>query len=290
MRFKEYGKSFKEIRHQKGISLNHLEELSGVSKATISQFENGKSLLSYEKLEKILEALDVTLRDYSLVTNKGKIEEFILQFQKIECYFINKDEAGLKEIYTQYINKEEQNFRLLALSAKARYDSLSNEECQILEKYFSLGVDWGLFDLYVLSNVVEYISIDLLIDLLDELLSNQNFYSYFRILHDYRDSLMWILIQSCLLLMEKKERFFVQILLRKMERFIAENYLLAKLCLRYLEGCYKYVFVSEKEGSALIMRILEILEELGAIELKHFISYRFNRIKELRNTSDILTQ
>ncbi|WP_313310190.1 helix-turn-helix domain-containing protein, partial [Lactococcus taiwanensis] len=61
----KYGDVFKNLRLQKNISLSRLSKLSSVSKATISQFENGNSMVSYEKLERMLEVLHLTLLDYS---------------------------------------------------------------------------------------------------------------------------------------------------------------------------------------------------------------------------------
>lgn len=283
MSYKEYGRAYKQLRLKKGMSINEIEVLTGVSKSTISQFENGHSLLSFERLEKILKAIDATLRDYSLVIDSGKVEEFIPIFQEIEQCLIRQESGRLAEIYQENITKNDKSSELIALSAKASYTELSLEEISKVETYFLRGINWGLFDLYALSNLLDQIDIELVIDLLDELFATQELYTYFISLHDYRDTLFWILTKSCLLLMEKKEKYFVQILLRKMERFTSENYLMSKLGIRYIGGCYKYVFVSREEEISIVKRLLSVLEELGALNLKDFVNLRFDRLKRLVN-------
>nr|WP_270323597.1 helix-turn-helix transcriptional regulator [Lactococcus petauri] len=49
------------------MSLSELNTLSGVSKATISQFENGKSLVSFDKLEALLESVNILLHSFKIL-------------------------------------------------------------------------------------------------------------------------------------------------------------------------------------------------------------------------------
>ena len=71
MIYSKYGQIFRDLRLQKKMSISELNTLSGVSKATISQFENGKSLMSFDKLEALLEYMNLTILDYSLLVNNG---------------------------------------------------------------------------------------------------------------------------------------------------------------------------------------------------------------------------
>lgn len=52
-----------EVRNWKGISLRQLEKISGISKTTLNNIENGKVSPTILELEKIAIALDVRIND-----------------------------------------------------------------------------------------------------------------------------------------------------------------------------------------------------------------------------------
>lgn len=58
------GSNLKKIRHEKGLSLDALAKLSNVSRAMLSQIENGRSSPTVTVLYKISNALHVTLADF----------------------------------------------------------------------------------------------------------------------------------------------------------------------------------------------------------------------------------
>jgi Uncharacterized protein conserved in bacteria len=104
MRYVGYGDVFKKIRIPKGLTLSELEYISGISKSSICQFENGYSMLLFKSLEQVLEAMCVTLLDYSLITSNGEPECFITQFQHVESLSLKREEKKLLEIYNININ------------------------------------------------------------------------------------------------------------------------------------------------------------------------------------------
>ena len=58
------GERIKEIRKNKGISVLHLSELSGISRATISRWENNHLNPSEDKLKVIIQALGFTVSQF----------------------------------------------------------------------------------------------------------------------------------------------------------------------------------------------------------------------------------
>ena len=57
------GENIRNIRKAKGLSIMKLRELTGLSKSTISDLENGKSSPTTETLEKIATALKINIED-----------------------------------------------------------------------------------------------------------------------------------------------------------------------------------------------------------------------------------
>ena len=60
---KKLGKRISQIRRQRHLTSERLAYENGISKGYLSDIENGKRLPSLKLLEKIAQALDVSLRD-----------------------------------------------------------------------------------------------------------------------------------------------------------------------------------------------------------------------------------
>lgn len=52
-----------QIRRENNLSLKELQELTGISKSTLNNIENGKTSPKLEQLEVIAKALDVRMTD-----------------------------------------------------------------------------------------------------------------------------------------------------------------------------------------------------------------------------------
>ncbi len=52
-----------EIRDKKGFTLVELANLTGISKSTLDNFENGRTVPNMNQMEQIAEALDVRIND-----------------------------------------------------------------------------------------------------------------------------------------------------------------------------------------------------------------------------------
>ena len=68
MVYKKYGEVFKKLRKQAAISLLEFEKL-GISSSTVSDFERGKSMMSFEKVDICLQLIGVSLEEYENFLN-----------------------------------------------------------------------------------------------------------------------------------------------------------------------------------------------------------------------------
>lgn len=60
---KDFGKNIKALRDAKGLSQEELAEIIGIEYQSISRIETGMYFTSFENLQKIANALDVSLKD-----------------------------------------------------------------------------------------------------------------------------------------------------------------------------------------------------------------------------------
>ncbi|MDG6189322.1 helix-turn-helix domain-containing protein [Lactococcus formosensis] len=93
MSYIKYGESFRALRKQHKKTLGYFESI-GISKSTLSQFENGKTLLSFDKLDMALQKMNVTMTSYILMINNSESEYFIMQFREIERGYMTRNKKN----------------------------------------------------------------------------------------------------------------------------------------------------------------------------------------------------
>lgn len=76
MVYQRYGKTFKNIRLQKMLSLSFCEKV-GISKSTIYRFESGQAMIGFDSLLIALYEMGVTLAEYEMFLN-----DFIESYQE----------------------------------------------------------------------------------------------------------------------------------------------------------------------------------------------------------------
>ncbi len=106
------GTKIRNIRKSKGYSIMKIKELTGLSKSTISEIENDKSSPTALTLEKLANALDVSVMDFfeeekedkELEKAEQKIQEYSdenkIFFSKYEKLSDNAKKQMLKIIET----------------------------------------------------------------------------------------------------------------------------------------------------------------------------------------------
>lgn len=272
----KYGDVFKNLRLQKNISLSRLSKLSSVSKATISQFENGNSMVSYEKLERMLEVLHLTLLDYSLIINNGTPEYFIAKFQEIETAYYNNDLNTLAYLYESCAAYPELEY--IALSAKSAYKCLSDIEILSIKKFFSNNPFWGQFEFYVLIHTIEQLPIDYVWLTIKKIFEDPFIKSYFTVLHEYRALIINIIIKACLVFIQGNDEDKATITLQNLKQLSSNSDLTTLIILEILEGSFIYKFHDKTKGSDIIDKMLYTMTELNAIKLRDSIKRRIEKL------------
>lgn len=280
MLYAKYGMVFRDLRSQKNYSLSTLELLSGVSKATISQFENGKSLVSFDKLEALLECMNLTILDYSLLVNNGIPEYFIVQFQEITTAFFAKDTQKLKEIYEKNLEYDEETTYLIAISAKATFTTLSHEEKKEVETLLSKSPLWGLYEFYILIHTIDQLSVDLVWELIQNFFNEPRMFVYLKQLREYRALLINVLIKAIPNFIEHGNENASSYTLDCLYSLFIESDLTSKVFWHLLKGCHTYIFESKERGEIVIEECLAWMTRIGARKLSNVASERIELLKQ----------
>ncbi len=59
-----FGRRLRELREAKGLSLRDLQDLTGIAHQTLLKYEDGDNLPNWKSVEKIADALDVSLDEF----------------------------------------------------------------------------------------------------------------------------------------------------------------------------------------------------------------------------------
>ncbi|BAV02989.1 Rgg/GadR/MutR family transcriptional regulator [Lactococcus formosensis] len=275
MIYKKYGGVFKKLRIQHKLSLRDFERI-GLSKSTISSFENGKTLISFDKLDLALQEMHTTFRSYMLMLNNDEEDYWLNQLKKIEYAYFNKNLYLLEHIYVENNVYDLEENKVIALSAKACYSHLSPLEVSYVETKLKSYYIWHSYELYILVNTLDEIDPILLQDIVWRILS-QNKY-YLKEITEFRNLLIRVVIRATLAMIRQSYKDYSERFLKALEELtiVFDTYI--RISTLFVKGCWIYAFDNQITGKKLIARALKILSEIGALELREVFQKDFEKI------------
>lgn len=145
MPYARYGKVFKNIRTQKKLPLSFFESY-GLQKSAIHNFENGKSMMGFERLDVTLQAMNVSLAEYEYFINDFHLDymEEILEELVTQVLYGNIEQ--LKKIEKSALNSEQ---ILLRITAQSCYKKVSSDDVEDLVSYLYEINSWGYFEITI---------------------------------------------------------------------------------------------------------------------------------------------
>lgn len=268
----KYGKAFHDLRIQHGLSLSDFEEL-GIAKSSLSNFENGKSMLSFDRLDFALQKMNVSPLDYSLMINNGEQDKYISIFDEIEQAYYQRNLKKLERIYERtHTGQEEQ--KMIAYSAKGLYTHLLPKEIKEIEAYLKGVQFWGLFELSILANIGDKLNDNLISNILEDFLYNKSYYEndlYYRVLI-YR-FLYKVILQD--VDAGKPER--AQEILNISQQFFMPGDVMSRIIISYAESFYCYYYVDEEKGKNQLLDTLKFLKKIGAEDFRKTLKMQYDK-------------
>ncbi|MCR8842669.1 helix-turn-helix domain-containing protein [Paenibacillus sp. SC116] len=123
--------NFSRIRKNRGLSLDKIAEMTGVSKAMLAQIENGKSNPTVTTLWKIANGLQVSFSAFIKEPDKPKIEK--VNIQDVKSIVDDDDQYN---VYTLYPFHPEKRFEVFMAELKPGMEHRS--EAHMGEEYLMI--------------------------------------------------------------------------------------------------------------------------------------------------------
>lgn len=268
----KYGKAFHDLRIQHGFSLSAFEEL-GIAKSTLSNFENGKSMLSFDRLDFALQKMNVSPLDYSLMINNGEQDSYTSIFDEIEKAYYQRNIKQLQEIYQENSNGTKEQ-KLLAYSAKGLYQHLPADEIGEIEDYLKGIQFWGLFELSLLANIGDKLSDTQISYILDDLLFNKIYYEndlYYRVLI-YR-----FLYKVILHYIDSGNQNKAKEVLDISQSYFMPGDVMSRVIINYAESFYIHFYIDEEKGKNQLLDTLKFLKKIGAEDFRKTLKMQYDK-------------
>jgi len=278
MVYTRYGEVFKKLRIQKGFSLSYFSIL-GIHKSSIARFEQGKSMLSVDKLDKLLQHMNVSFAEYELLLNRfvpEYQEDFLCSLEKAEFCSDNK------KLHALYQEVAESENVLLKLAVKSKINVLNEREQEKILLYLKKVKYWGYFELCLAYAILEYLNTPNLKDLLENFCEkNKHYYD----VRKYKIKMYQITYRAIIILSSRNEQKLASEILSHrhgsdencFEFYLSSYEKLAK-------GFYIYCFESKSEGGYILEEVYSIFENLGNKNMRTFcenrIKYFISKIKK----------
>ncbi|WP_276421711.1 Rgg/GadR/MutR family transcriptional regulator [Lactococcus garvieae] len=255
MVIKKYGKVFKDLRKQRGFKLTSFQD-KGISPATVSNFENGKTKIAFDKLQKMLHTLSVTTDEYLAYTGESVNSQCSKQKElvhRITNAILTENNIELSKCRSYAIQLQEYS---LNLALKGVQQPLSADEIGTLSEYLDNIKYWRSIDLYTLYISIDYLKLRQSMYILEGFFMEEQYYLPEMTFFHLSCRVIYALISS-----NNKEnaKHFINYL-------SPQNYPHHTMCSRnlfnFINGYWKAKFGNYDEGMDDLQHALYIFEQL----------------------------
>lgn len=279
----KFGKKFKQIRKQKGISLDTASR-DITSKSSLYYWEKGQANMSFEKVIAMLERMRIKPSEFvtdSLSDN--------LDFKEIATTYYHGNDQRLKELATVYLKSSQQNpyDRALLLRAAIACNLLKADteinlftprDLSRLEELLSEIEDWYYEDLFNFGNTLFLLpgkrAFGFAHSLLVKYQENDNDYQW-------QHAAIATLINANSLLLYTDFHYAQKLFSELKALKLSDNFAYEKIRLKFLDELI--LFIKTKDDSRINEAFFPMLDYLNFHQLKLSLQNTFSQLKQSYN-------
>ena len=261
----DLGEKFKLIRKQRKLTLAEISKVAG-SSSSISDFENGKTLLSIDVLNKLLEYMLVDPNEfYSSTYPTNNDSSIIFEINQIcQQGDISLYPRCMEILDVEYKKTNLYAYRILYMNLSILYDyettDTYNKEflAETIDYLFSLNI-WTTFDISIYGNIVVLLPSNTTYLLTKELLKElpaAPTSSHDRILLDTINN-------SVFALLEQNDLHSAHTIYLQLEKLaLPRTFLMQSLTIKFINCIILYMQGDKEQSLALVKDVLHVIEIL----------------------------
>ncbi len=275
MVYDKFGRIFKKIREQKRIPLSKFSSL-GISKSSLSRFERGESMMSFENIYFALQIMGISLEEFENVLNDYSPSEFDYFLEQIEEATTNLDNGRLLELQK---SARESGYYYISLSAKSALQPLSESERETLTDYFYELYFWTYKELCILYLVLENLNTHDILHILDNFLIGDH-----KILNSrrYRSYLVQACCKAIIILSIRGYQDYSKHILSLMDNKKLVNSMFLRNVRNMTYGYWVYSFEDQVLGKSFMKNALDIFSSVSTPEIANYYQKQYERYIEKR--------
>lgn len=269
MIYKRYGLKFRELREQHNFSLSDFKE-TGISKATISKFERGDTMMSFDKVVTLLQEMGVTLEEFEqIINNYSSDEKDLLLYEVENAYLIN----NIDELSDLSTKAQEYGFHFLSIAIKCCYMKPTEVEIECLTEHLYDITAWSYSDLSILYFAMNYLNNRDIFHILEIFLENG---------HDLFNSVKAsnYFVQTCCravtVLSDRQYKKYAKYILDRLDFFNLIKTMYHRNLQHITYGYWLYCFDNREEGIKVMRTAIEVFELASTPEVSNFYKRRYN--------------
>ncbi|MEK3980758.1 helix-turn-helix domain-containing protein [Psychrobacillus sp. FSL K6-2836] len=259
-----YGKTFREIRKQKNLTLQYIaKDIMSVS--MISKFERDESDVTLSRIIPLLNRMNVTLEEFLYTHNEFKKSEFREKLSLVIKAYHQSNVTIIRKIIEEeeekFTKTEITDFRMNSLMFEAILSDLTGEPLAqesidlVVNSLWSLEV-WGEYEVTIYGNMIKVLNIESVILLSKEIFKKSKRYAR---LMSHRADIYGIIFNTIIVCLEKKKIEEATIFLSEVKNSnIPEKFIYERLLFKYLEGLLEITKGNIKNGYDLTDEVIRI--------------------------------
>lgn len=259
MVYSKYGLTFRKIREQKKISLSAFPKI-GISKAALSKFERGETMMGFENVVCALQEMGVSLEEYESFLNAYTVGEQENLWEEMEKATYQRHQERLQELQ---IYAQESGFTFIELAAKSCMGTLNTQEAEEITDYLYEIEIWSFTELHLFYFSMEYLNRRDIIHILD------NFFPKGHALFNskkHRQFLVRICCRAVAFFSASGYKNEAQMLLEQLEVHGLARTMFQRNLKNLSEGFWIHHFGNKEQGEAKLLESLEILRTISSNE------------------------
>lgn len=150
------------MRRQRHIPLSSCP----VPSSTLSKFERGDTMISFDRLLDVLDVLGISLEELDLLLNGTNVSSHLFIMQEIDKIIVTQNFYMLPDLMNEL---KDNNFTYLAIGAQSIINPLNDlEQEKLLDYFYSLNF-WFLSDLWMFGLTLKNFSVHEILYLVEEI-------------------------------------------------------------------------------------------------------------------------
>lgn len=269
MVYKKYGNTFRRIREQKHLSLSAFSGI-GISKASLSKFERGESMMNFENVVRALQEMGTTLEEFDHFLNDYSLGEKELILDEIERATINQDTDELIHLATR---SQHQGYHFLALAATSSYRLLTETEIdEVVNHLYEIDV-WSYKDLRIFYFTMDNLATRDILYILDLFLSaGHTLFNSER----HRGYFVQACCRAITLLSYRGYKEYAEHIINRMDTYHLVSTMFHRNLVNVTNGFWVYRFEDKERGNQMMLQAIEIFRAVSTPEIAKYYQARYD--------------